>query len=41
MEALFETLPDGVSHFSAATLNAPAKKVQVKTRNVMYQKLAN
>lgn len=41
MEALFEELPDGVSHLSAATLNAPAKKVQVKTRNVMYQKLAN
>jgi hypothetical protein len=41
MEAIFETLPDGVSHLSAATLNAPAKKIQVKMRNVMYQKLSN
>lgn len=41
MEALFESLPDGVNHLATATLNAPAKKVQVKTRNVMYQKLAN
>jgi hypothetical protein len=30
-----------VSHLSAATLNAPAKKIQVKMRNVMYQKLSN
>lgn len=41
LEALFEELPDGVSHLNAATLNAPAKKIQVRTRNVMYQKLAN
>jgi hypothetical protein len=41
MEAVFETLPDGVNHLSSATLNANSRKVQVKTRNVMYQKLAN
>lgn len=40
MDAVFETLPDGVNHLSSATLNAKAKKVQVKTRNVSYQKMA-
>jgi hypothetical protein len=40
MEAVFETLPDGVNHLSSATLNANARKVQVKLRNVMYQKSA-
>jgi len=38
---LFEKLPDGVNHVSSATLNATAKKVQVKVKNVSYQKLAN
>jgi len=41
MDAVFETLPDGVNHLSSATLNANAKKVQVKTRNGTYQKVAN
>jgi len=41
MDAVFETLPDGVNHLSSATLKASAKKVQVNTRNVMYQKVAN
>jgi hypothetical protein len=41
LEAIFETLPDGVNHLSSTTLSAPSKKIQVKTRNVMYQKLAN
>ncbi len=38
MEANFETLPDGVNHMSSAALNAPAKKVQVNTRNSDYRK---
>jgi hypothetical protein len=41
MEAVFETLPDGVNHLASTTLNAKARKVQVKTRNVMYQKVAD
>jgi len=39
MEAVFETLPDGVNHLASTTLNATAKKVQIKTRNMMYEKL--
>ena len=38
LDAIFEKLPDGVNHLSSTTLNAPSKKIQVKTRNVMYQK---
>ena len=41
LEAVFETLPDGVTHLAAATVNAPAKKVQVITRNSTYQKRTN
>lgn len=41
LEALFEKLPDGVNHVSSATLNASAKKVQVKVKNMSYEKLAN
>lgn len=41
MEAKFETLPDGVNHLSSAVLNAPAKKVQVNTKNSDYRKIAN
>jgi hypothetical protein len=41
LEAVFEKLPDGVNHVSAATLNATAKKVQVKVKNVSYEKLTN
>jgi hypothetical protein len=41
MEATFETLPDGVNHVASATLNAKKRNVQVKMRNVMYQKVAN
>ena len=40
MEAVFETLPDGVNHLSSATLDAKERKVQVKARNLMYQKMA-
>jgi hypothetical protein len=39
MEAVFETLPDGVNHLASTTLNASAKKVQIKTRNMLYEKL--
>jgi hypothetical protein len=38
LEAVFETLPDGVTHLATATVNATAKKVQVITRNSKYQK---
>lgn len=41
LDAVFETLPDGVNHVGSATLNAKKKNVQVKLRNEMYQKLAN
>jgi hypothetical protein len=41
LEAVFETLPDGVTHLATATVNAPAKKVQVITRNSKYQKRTN
>ena len=40
LRALFETLPDGVNHLASATVNATAKKVQVKMRNDQYQKTA-
>jgi hypothetical protein len=41
LEAVFETLPDGVTHLATATVNATAKKVQVITRNSKYQKRTN
>lgn len=41
LEAVFERLPEGVNHVSLATLNATAKKVQVKVTNISYQKLSN
>ena len=41
MEAVFETLPDGVNHLASTTLKATAKKVEVKTQNANYQKAAN
>jgi hypothetical protein len=41
LEAAFETLPDGVNHLASTTLDAKAKKVQVRTRNINYQKVAN
>jgi hypothetical protein len=40
LEAVFETLPDGVNHLSSAVLNAKKKDVVVKTRNVDYRKIA-
>ena len=40
LHAVFETLPDGVNHLATATVNANAKKVQVKLRNDQYQKVA-
>jgi hypothetical protein len=41
MEVTFETLPDGVNHVTSATLVAKKKNIQVRRRNVMYQKVAN
>jgi hypothetical protein len=41
LEAVFDTLPDGVNHLASTTLNAEKKKVQVTTRNDTYQKVAN
>jgi hypothetical protein len=41
LDAVFETLPSGKNHFASTTLDAKAKKIQVKTTNVMYQKVSN
>lgn len=41
LDAVFETLPDGVNHLASTTLNAKTKNVQVRTSNVMYQKVSN
>jgi hypothetical protein len=38
LEAVFETLPDGVNHLASTTVIAKAKKIEVKTRNVSYAK---
>lgn len=40
LEATFETLPDGANHLSLATLNAKARKVLIRTRNLDYRKVA-
>jgi hypothetical protein len=40
LEAVFETLPDGVNHLSSAVLNAKKKNVVVKTSNLDYRKTA-
>lgn len=40
MEAVFETTPDGLNHLSSTNLIAKSKKVQVKSRNSLYQKVA-
>ena len=41
MEAVFETSPDGVNHLASTNLNATAKKIQIRTKNDTYQKLAD
>jgi hypothetical protein len=41
LHAVFETLPDGTNHLATATVNANAKKVQVKMRNDQYHKIVN
>lgn len=38
MEAVFETLPDGVNHLASTTVTAKSRKIEVKTRNVSYTK---
>ena len=40
MEAVFETLPDGVNHISSAVLTAKKKSVLVRMRNLDYHKVA-
>jgi len=40
LNAVFESLPDGTNHLASTELNGTAKKIQVKTRNSSYQKLA-
>ena len=40
MEAVFETLPDGVTHISSAVLTAKKKSVLVRMRNLDYHKVA-
>jgi hypothetical protein len=39
LEAVFETLPDGVNHLSSAVLNAKKRNVQVKVSNLDYRKV--
>jgi len=41
LEALFATLPDGTNHLASTVLNGDARKIQVKTQNLSYQKLAS
>jgi len=41
MEADFGTLQGGVAHLDSTTLDAKVKKVQVRTRNLSYQKISN
>jgi hypothetical protein len=38
LEAVFETLPDGVNHLKSALLKAKARKVEVRMRNLDYRK---
>jgi len=38
MEAVFETLPDGVNHLASTSLTAKSRKIEVKTRNLSYTK---
>jgi len=39
MEAIFETLPDGVNHLGSTTVTAKTRKIEVKTRNLSYAKV--
>lgn len=39
LEAVFETLPDGVNHVSSAVLNAKKRNVQVRLVNLDYRKV--
>jgi hypothetical protein len=36
MEAVFETLPDAVSHLASTTVTATSRKIEVKVRNLSY-----
>jgi hypothetical protein len=40
LEAVFETLPDGVNHISSAVLTAKKKSVLVRMRNLDYHRVA-
>ena len=40
LEAVFETLPDGVNHVSSAVLTAKKRNVEVKLFNRDYRKVA-
>jgi len=39
LDAVFEPLPDGINHLSSTVLLAKKRGVEVKTRNVQYQKV--
>ena len=41
MDALFETLPDGVNHLASITLTAKAKKLEIKRQNLDYRKIGH
>lgn len=39
MDAVFESLPDGVNHLASTTVTAKTKKIEVKTRNLSYKQV--
>jgi hypothetical protein len=39
MDAVFDTLPDGVNHLATITVTAKSKKIEVRTQNVSYAKV--
>jgi len=39
MEAVFETLPDGVNHLASTTVTAKSRKIEVTMRNLSYTKV--
>ncbi|MEO8373477.1 MAG: hypothetical protein ABI806_30110 [Candidatus Solibacter sp.] len=41
LEVDFADLPDGTIHLTSTTLDAKVQKVQVKTTNIDYKKIAN
>jgi hypothetical protein len=38
MDAVFETLPDGVNHLASTTVSAKSRKMEIRTQNSSYRK---